>query len=619
MKERHTELLQLLKESTQRGEYVSGYSLGKRLNVSTRTIRSDVSFLNEQYLLDSEIESNNRFGYKLVGKMKVFREQTYLEYNQRAFFIIQILIEQEHWTSYSEISEYLNVSVHTINTDITKIIKVIYEQNLDITLQTEMFSGICMIGKEMDKRILLSYFVKKNFASTDEQRHELKTLFTKWWFNESEIDMTLDYVDKVFNYFDISLKLHMKSMIVTLVLIQKHRINNKKFVEIDLNFSQKKKNLQELRVAQEILKIGNLREKQFIKDETSFLALHLIGWKLIPNSKGVQDYILSEKIDSYVNELLSILGNDNGYEFSEDFSLVLGLQMHLKRILYPLKYHIFIDNPLLSYIKSEYIQAYQISVVFSKLFSQKFSIKIPENEVGFIALHIEAALERMNNLKIKAAVIYKDNYLTATLSKQKIENNFSQIEVTDILSINELELLPSNVSLVISQDTIQKSDKKVIVVNEFLKTADLSHIKQNVTFGILRNNIRKKQVLYLNESSQEAVLKRMVEYFNLDKFYKGIIDRENLSSTDIGNEIALPHPLFSSNTDKTSIYIGINKNKILWGERSARLIFLLILSEEDKLRYEYIYREIYQLMRDRKTIENLLNTNYYDEFIENLK
>lgn len=374
-----------------------------------------------------------------------------------------------------------------------------------------------------------------------------------------------------------------------------------------------------MRVAQEILKIGNLREKQFIKDETSFLALHLIGWKLIPNSKGVQDYILSEKIDSYVNELLSILGNDNGYEFSEDFSLVLGLQMHLKRILYPLKYHIFIDNPLLSYIKSEYIQAYQISVVFSKLFSQKFSIKIPENEVGFIALHIEAALERMNNLKIKAAVIYKDNYLTATLSKQKIENNFSQIEVTDILSINELELLPSNVSLVISQDTIQKSDKKVIVVNEFLKTADLSHIKQNVTFGILRNNIRKKQVLYLNESSQEAVLKRMVEYFNLDKFYKGIIDRENLSSTDIGNEIALPHPLFSSNTDKTSIYIGINKNKILWGERSARLIFLLILSEEDKLRYEYIYREIYQLMRDRKTIENLLNTNYYDEFIENLK
>lgn len=619
MKERHTELLQLLKESRQRGEYVSGYSLAMSLNVSTRTIRSDVSFLNEQYLLDSEIESNNRFGYKLVGKMKVFKEQTYLDYNQRAFLIIQILIEEEHWTSLSDISEYLNFSEQTINTDIAKIIKVTYEQSLDITFPTEMFSGICMIGKEMDKRILLSYFVKKNFASQDEQRHELKILFTKWWFTESEIDMTLDYVDEVFNYFDISLKLDMKSMIVTLVLIQKRRINNKKFVEIDLNISQEKKKLQELRVAQEILKIGNQCEKQFIKDEARFLALHLIGWKLIPDSMGVQDYILSEKIDSYVHEFLSILGNDNGYEFSDDSSLVLGLQMHLKRILYPLKYHIFIDNPLLSYIKSEYIQAYQISVVFSELFSQKFSIKIPENEVGFIALHIEAALERMNNLKIKAAVIYKNNYITATLGKQKIENNFSQIEVTDILSINELELLSSNVSLVISQDTIQKSDKTVIVVNEFLKEADLSYIKQNVTFGILRNNIRKKQVMYLNEASQEEVLKRMVEYFSLSKFYKGIIDRENLSSTDIGNEIALPHPLFSTNTDKTSIYVGINKTKILWGGRSARLIFLLILSERDKLRSEYIYREIYQLKRDKKTIENLLNTNYYDEFIENLK
>lgn len=80
--------------------------------------------------------------------------------------------------------------------------------------------------------------------------------------------------------------------------------------------------------------------------------------------------------------------------------------------------------------------------------------------MGYIALHIEAAIERMNDLKIKAAVIFKENHVLATLSKQKIENHFRQIEVIDIYSIDELHKLPENVSLVISQLPIKNINKK---------------------------------------------------------------------------------------------------------------------------------------------------------------
>src|SRR5699024_6805100 len=102
---RQSKLLQILK--TKEGNIVSGSQLSSMLGVSIRTIRSDISFLNKDYLLDSYIESNNRLGYKIKGEMEAFRPKEYFDYKSRSFFIIQYLIESEDWFTYQEISEVI--------------------------------------------------------------------------------------------------------------------------------------------------------------------------------------------------------------------------------------------------------------------------------------------------------------------------------------------------------------------------------------------------------------------------------------------------------------------------------------------------------------------------------
>ncbi|WP_339236055.1 PTS sugar transporter subunit IIA [Oceanobacillus sp. FSL W7-1281] len=619
MKERHARLLQLLKMYEQEGKYVGGDVLSEKLGVSTRTIRSDIRYLNENYLADAEISSNNRLGYKLEGKMEVFKKQDYFEFNQRAFYIVQLLMEADSWKSYQEIADCLHVSAQTINSDLNRITELISSQQLEVTLETETFSGIRMIGNEIDKRLLLAHFVKRDFATKDELRHELRELFTKWWFEERQIDETMAHLDEVLEQYGVSLNIQVKSMLVVAVLIQKYRLNQKAISKFELDLSQDDQSLKENSAAQAILKKEGLPDGELLLRESSFLAVQLIGWKVFPDSNGIKDNQLFRKIDLQINESLAILGDKYGYDFWEDHQLVNGLQAHIKRIIYPLTYKALINNPFLSFIKSEYIQAYQMAVVFSKLISSRVSVHIPENEVGYIALHIEAAIERMNDLKIKAAVIFKEKHVLATLSKQKIEKHFRQIEVIDIYSIDEVHQLPENVSLVISQLPIKNINKKVIVVNEFLQADDLASIKQNITFGILKDRVSEEKLIYLNESTKEAFLEKMVDRFRLQRYFNGILDRENLSPTDIGNEIALPHPLFSTNEKESYIYIGVNQQRITWGERSVRLVFLLILSEKDKLKYEYIYREIYQLMKNKSTVENLLSTNSYEEFMENLQ
>src|SRR5699024_12673061 len=123
-----------------------------KLGVSVRTIRKDINFLNSDYLLDSHIESNNRLGYKIKGNMKSFQPRIFLSYNLRAFFIIQYLMEQEDWITYQEISEEVDVTSQTINSDITKISKIIKDKYFNFVLDTNTFVGICVCGDDIVTR-----------------------------------------------------------------------------------------------------------------------------------------------------------------------------------------------------------------------------------------------------------------------------------------------------------------------------------------------------------------------------------------------------------------------------------------------------------------------------------
>src|SRR5699024_2771381 len=119
-------------------------------------------------------------------------------------------------------------------------------------------------------------------------------------------------------------------------------------------------------------------------------TVQLIGLKLF---KEIRRTSLRHSLKFRVKESLRLLGKKYGYDLLNDYLLLRGLQDHLERVIYPLKHNVDVHNMFLKHIKSEYIQAYQMAVVFSNILSNSISLYISENEVGYIALHIEAAIE----------------------------------------------------------------------------------------------------------------------------------------------------------------------------------------------------------------------------------
>lgn len=91
---------------------------------------------------------------------------------------------------------------------------------------------------------------------------------------------------------------------------------------------------------------------------------------------------VSEEIISYAENQLGVIINEH---------IHIALTDHLSFALERLAKGMVIKNTLLNEIKVLYAKEFQIGLYAKELISEKLGIKIPEDEVGYIALHIYTA------------------------------------------------------------------------------------------------------------------------------------------------------------------------------------------------------------------------------------
>ena len=108
--------------------------------------------------------------------------------------------------------------------------------------------------------------------------------------------------------------------------------------------------------------------------------------------------------------------------------------MHLSAALQRMRFDMNIRNEFLDSIKNMYPLAFELAVIAGEIIEENFQFRTQENEIGFLAMHFGAALERkgLNEKKPrkKAIIVCYAGVATAMLIKEKIEQNFGhKIEV----------------------------------------------------------------------------------------------------------------------------------------------------------------------------------------------
>ena len=239
---RQIELLKLL--SKQR-EYKPASFFSKSLDVSTKTIYTDITYLQsevEKYKVD--LVRAPRIGIRLEGekeniqhmlrdlqKDNLSEDEKYTPEYRRLWILKKVLIDCETITLESVSKEFL-VSKTSLYQDIAVINKSIESQS-DVKLEVGE-CGICILGEEIEIQNAVNNYL------LSESKEEMFSDFTHKLGNFFELDVIKAVSDLILNDFEelteVLSEYYLKSLLVTLIM-QSSRLLKKKHMNEETEIS----------------------------------------------------------------------------------------------------------------------------------------------------------------------------------------------------------------------------------------------------------------------------------------------------------------------------------------------------------------------------------------------
>lgn len=351
---------------------------------------------------------------------------------------------------------------------------------------------------------------------------------------------------------------------------------------------------------------------------------------------------LRTKIKTFISSISYIIGVDmrRNEQLINDLIIIISPIIHQN--LYQLNPNIQYSNNMLQKVKQTYLEL-ALSVEFNIDILEKFyHFKFNQYQIALITLCIRN-ISSSKQSQVKIAIIIDKYKSIAEFIANKIKRYISQIEIIDFISVRELYTnRPYNFDILISttnipkkiRDKITEQHKYLIYVDEILLPYDINLIKKFISkfrkekkrdLNLLEKNLgydwfylfSEEKFLYVNDSNKtkQEVLTFLFEqlYQNnyVENYYlDSIVQRENFSSTYIGNSIALTHgePQY---VKKDAISIYYSNNPICWdNENNANLIVLLSLKKSKKGIIDHRFSSFYTIiakLSDNKLLQDEIN------------
>ncbi len=613
-------------------DYIKGDYIAQSNKISVKTTQREIKEINDFLkLYNCKIESKRGKGYKFeytkledVNILKSILEEsdcklTYILEENRVDWIIRKLallyIDSENEAiKLDELSEELFISLSTLKSDLNVVKEILKEYNLNIERNGNL--GIYIVGKENKFRYFLSDYLvhKMNLKKSDtifgmiddELSDEIKHIIVET-INNYNLNITDLGFDNLFNHIVIAIT----------------RIKNNKFID------ENKKNIIENNdIEYEASKylcnnIYNLLNIEFPDSEIMYIYQHLKS----QNRLFKDDNYTLEKEDyenlTIIRKTLVKIYEEVGIDFTKDEILEKGLLVHLNSVLNRIKYGMNIRNNLLDEIKKNYVFAYELGDFLANEIGRNLNVEIDENEIGFLALHFGGALERMNirerKEKLKVIIVCASGMGTSILLRSKLINRFgSKINIMGVYPSYKLDKIElKDIDFILSTIDLENENLPIIKISPILDEQDLKKINHflkngNENFGINIKNYFKEELFI--ESLEKDNYIDVIEYM-ANKLYEldyiddvmrnSYIDREKLSSTEIGNLVAIPHAIVGK-VKKAGIFVAILKNPIKWFHTEVQLVMMLAIDKDVFLEHENIFLDIYEPVNELYKVEEII-------------
>ncbi|MGJ0776379.1 BglG family transcription antiterminator [Faecalicoccus pleomorphus] len=644
--------IKIIKFLENKNEYVSGKELATFLEISSKTLRNDIHILNRTLItFGATISGIKGKGYRLIindlEQFSSFKDGLIADqinssimiptsHEGRVNYIILKLLHKEldnhQIVTQGVLCESLYIGLTTLKQDMADVRKILSSFNLSIV--KDGIKGIRIQGKEEDIRKALHYYIsreKEGFLI------DFKSIIP--FFGEEETTLADQILRSCLERHQLTITDIGYVNLLMHILISIQRVRSKNLISVvehDESLFETKEN----HVAKDIKRdIENALKIELPDEEVYYITIHLLTRKV--SIMNLDEKIsMNQDYQDIVKKTLVYLKEKLDLDFCRDSILVNSLTVHLQSALNRIRFVMNVSNALLVDIQKNYSFAYKIASVASQYIEEQLTVKVNDDEIGYIALHFGAALERMKtpyeNEKLRAIIVCASGLGTAVLLSAKIKSHFSQwVGVTQVISLNELKNVDrESFDVVFSTVDIDSKEygllgKQVLRIPVILSTKDIKYVEEQILkdrktyLDFLKYTDEK---LFFNNTNfstrQEAlgfILDNMVknEYLNredIEKFYK----RENISSTEIGNLTAIPHAI-ELDPPISKVAILINDKPFLWEREKVRLVILLSIRKELFKDFETIFEGMYEILSDESTVFSILKVKTYQEFIRLLR
>lgn len=275
-------------------------------------------------------------------------------------------------------------------------------------------------------------------------------------------------------------------LIVHLALAIKRLEKNEK-IDIDKLTLEKLKNSKEYDLSQNI---ANCIEDQIgIKmpdEEIAYIAVHLQGLRSGSESLNLNGDYLNSIVEKIIDKASKVFNMN----LRKDLILKKDLSMHLLYSIYRLKCGYIIRNPLILDIKKQYGDVFDKSKVVLKVLQNEIEKNISDDEVGYIAMHFAASIERMKSklIKFNALVVCSNGIGISRMLAVKLKKvpELNIIAVSSVLQLDEM-IKNNNIDVIISTVPIKRNDVKVIVINSLFNENDIKKLESELNIKISIN------------------------------------------------------------------------------------------------------------------------------------
>jgi transcriptional antiterminator/mannitol/fructose-specific phosphotransferase system IIA component (Ntr-type) len=502
------------------------------LGVSQRTVRYDLDAIGGELQKKGQIlckKAQKGIWLESIlenkAKEKAACWSEYYEYvltkEERCNAIILNILNDNTYISTDHLAVKLSISRSTLLTDLKSVKKLLAQHQLNLCSKRGL--GLWVEGSEEAIRNLLIHIFANclhDFGATnicgDDSSYEVIL------FREYAKELPVREIAKFFiglvnenklPCYDFSIN-HM----VLALIVQLKRLNMDKKI---LSLESQRLDHYQIELLEDfskkiVIELSKYNEAVCDRVESRFITQNLLSSKIyiFSDDKNIELEHNSVNLMSlniaktFVEHCQVWLGDI----YLDDEELMYNLALHLQPAVERAKYGMELINPLLPQIRQQYGNLFMIALRAVGEIEQSLGIKISDDEIGYLTLHLGGAIERkkIRTLKKLQVLLVCGNGLgTANLLAITLKNRMPYLNIKKTVSVYEMkETELEDIDIVISTIALKLEHVAVLQVSPILSEAGITVVENQIQYFYNKKftSIEKIDTKHLNEISLQDVL-----------------------------------------------------------------------------------------------------------------